>query len=56
MNELGVQEAGGTFNGAPYGTKNWIDGTRSSRAKQFEKDRPMIRENYRRYLENARHK
>jgi hypothetical protein len=31
----------------------WIEGTRSYRKRNFEKDRPMIRENYRRYLQNA---
>ncbi len=56
MNELGVQEAGGTFNGAPYGTRTWVDGTRAYRKKQFEKDRPMIREAYGRYLAHARNK
>ena len=56
MDSLGVQEAGGTFNGAPFGTKTWVDGTRAHRKAQFEKDRPMIRENYRRYLANARNK
>lgn len=50
MDSLGVQEAGGTFNGAPFGTKTWVDGTRAYRKKQFEKDRPMIREAYSRYL------
>lgn len=50
MKELGVQEAGGTFNGAPFGTRTWVDGSRAYRKRQFEKDRPMIRENYRRYL------
>ncbi len=36
------------------GQKNWIEGSRDYRKKQFEKDRPMIREAYRRYLDRAR--
>lgn len=56
MDRLGVSEAGGTFNGAPFGTKSWVDGTRAWRKRQFDKDRPMIRETYKRYLDNARSK
>lgn len=56
MDRLGVSEAGDRINGAPLGTKSWIEGTRPHRQAQFEKDRPMIRENYKRYLENARNK
>jgi len=35
------------------GEKTWNEGSREYRKKQFEKDRPMIRENYRRYLQRA---
>lgn len=56
MASLGVSEAGDNVNGAPFGTKSWIDGSRSWRKKQFDKDRPSIREAYRRYINNARSK
>lgn len=56
MDKLGVREAGDLMHGAPYGTKSWIEGTRDVRRKAFEKERPMIRETYKRYLENARNK
>lgn len=56
MNKLGVSEAGGTVNGAPYGTKNWIEGTRDYRRKQFDKDRPMIRETLKAWKEKSRAK
>lgn len=56
MDRLGVSEAGDRVNGAPFGTKTWIEGSRPYRKKQFDKDRPAIREAYRRYLENARRK
>lgn len=52
MKEMGVSELGDT----KLGQKNWIEGSRAARRKEFDKDRPMIRENYRRYLENARRK
>lgn len=54
MDKLGVREAGDSVNGAPFGTKSWIDGTRDFRKKQFDADRPRIRETYRRYLDNVR--
>lgn len=56
MDRLGVSEAGDRINGAPFGTKSWVEGTREWRKKQFDKERPKIRETYRRYLENARNK
>ena len=36
--------------------KNWTEGSREYRKKQFEKDRPKIQETYRRYLANAKRK
>lgn len=54
MDRMGVREAGEWVNGAPFGTKSWTEGTREWRKKQFEKDRPMIRETYKRYLDNVR--
>lgn len=56
MDKLGVSEAGDTVNGAPYGSKTWVEGSRDYRRKQFERDRPMIRETYQRYLDNVRKK
>jgi len=50
MKEKGVSELGNTR----LGEKTWMEGSRDFRRKQFEKDRPMIRENYRRYLERAK--
>jgi len=52
MKEMGVSELG-TQKLEP---KSWIDGTRDFRRKQFDKERPMIRETYKRYLDNARRK
>lgn len=52
MKEMGVSELGSQ----KLGDKSWIEGSRGYRKKQFDKDRPMIRETYRRYLENARRK
>lgn len=54
MADLGVREAGDRVNGATYGSKSWTEGTKAWRSKQFDKDRPMIRENIKRYLENKR--
>lgn len=54
MDSLGVSEAGGTVNGARFGTKTWIDGTRDYRRKQFEKDRPKLREIYKNWKEKSR--
>lgn len=51
MDRLGVSEAGDRVNGAPYGSKTWIEGTREFRRKQFDKERPMIRETLRRWKE-----
>lgn len=51
MDALGVSEAGGTVNGAPFGTKSWIDGSRDYRKRQFDKERPQIRETYKAWLE-----
>lgn len=56
MNKLGVSEVGDRINGAPFGSKSWSEGSREYRKKQFDKDRPMIRETYQRYLANARRK
>jgi hypothetical protein len=52
MKEMDVSEAGDRS----MSTTAWVDGTRAWRKAQFEKDRPMIRENYRRYLANAKRK
>lgn len=54
MKSLGVSEAGDRVNGAPYGSKSWVEGTRDYSRKTFEKDRPMIRKVYQQYLENVR--
>ena len=35
---------------------NWIDGTREYRKKQFDKDRPVIREIWRKFREDSRRK
>lgn len=51
MDRLGVREAGDIVNGAKYGTKTWIEGTRAWRKKQFDKDRPMIRQVAKEYRE-----
>lgn len=56
MDKMGVQEAGDLVNGAKYGSKSWVEGSRDYRRRQFDKERPMIRENYKRYLDNARNK
>jgi hypothetical protein len=56
MDEMGVSEAGHTVNGAPYGSKSWIEGTRAYRKKNFKEALPAIRETYRQYLNNARKK
>lgn len=53
MDKLGVREAGHTVNGVPYGTKTWNEGTRAYRKKQFDKERPMIRETLRKWKEKA---
>lgn len=48
--QQGLSEAGDR----PLGRKSWIDGSKSYRKRNFEKARPMIRENYRKYLDNVR--
>lgn len=50
MKEKGVSELGSQ----KLGQKNWVDGSREYRRKQFEKDRPMIRETLKRYQERKR--
>jgi hypothetical protein len=52
MKERGLSELGSQ----KLGEKSWTEGSRDYRKKNFEKDRPMIREAYRRYLENAKYK
>lgn len=52
LKERGLSELGSR----KLGQKTWAEGTREFRRKNFEKDRPKIRENYRRYLDNARSK
>lgn len=52
LKERGLSELGSQ----KLGEKTWVEGSRDYRKKNFEKDRPMIRENYRRYLDNARRK
>jgi hypothetical protein len=54
MRRLGISEVGDRVNGAPYAPKDWIEGTRESRRKSFEKDRPVIRDVYSRYLQNVK--
>lgn len=54
MDKLGVQEAGDRVHGATYGGKSWIEGSRDYRKRQFEKERPVIRETYKRYMDNVR--
>lgn len=52
LKERGLSELGNQT----LGQKTWVEGSREYRKKNFEKDRPMIREHYRRYLDNARRK
>lgn len=54
MDRLGVREAGDLVNGSKYGSKSWIEGTRDYRKKQFDRERPMIRDTYKRYLDKVR--
>ncbi len=49
LKERGVSELGNT----KLPEKSWIEGSREWRRKNFDKDRPMIREVLRRYRENA---
>lgn len=53
MDQMGVSEAGGTFNGAPFGTRTWIDGSRAARKREFSKERPKIRETWKRWKETG---
>lgn len=53
MTRLGVSEAGDKVNGAPWGSKDWITGSRDARRKEFAKQRPVIRETYRRWKETG---
>jgi hypothetical protein len=53
MDRLGVREAGDQINGAPFGTKSWIDGTREHRRAQFAKDRPALRRIFKEWKEKA---
>lgn len=50
MREKGVTELGNE----KLPQKNWTEGSRDFRKRQFEKDKPMIRETYKRYIENQR--
>lgn len=49
MDQLGVRECPERLTG-----KTWIEGTRETRRKNFDEVRPVIRDLYRRYLDNAR--
>lgn len=53
MDQLGVREAAGTVNGQRFGSETWIDGTRAYRKRQFEKERPGIREIFKRWKETG---
>jgi hypothetical protein len=47
MKELGVSEAGDRIHGAPYTpSEGWIKDTRDYRRKQFDKERPKLRQIY----------
>jgi hypothetical protein len=50
MKEKGVTELGSE----KLGNKSWTEGSREYRRKQFEKDRPMIRELQKQYRERKR--
>jgi len=50
MKEKGVTELGSQ----KLGDKSWIEGSREFRRKQFEKDRPMIRDLSKQYRERKR--
>lgn len=52
LKERGLRELGNQ----KLGEKTWVEGSREYRKKNFAQDRQMIRENYRRYLDNARRK
>lgn len=50
MKDLGVSELGNQ----KLGQKSWTEGSRAYRRKQFDKERPHIRETLRRYQERTR--
>lgn len=54
MDSKGLIEAGDKVNGRAYGSTSWIEGSRAYRKKQFDKDRPMIRETYKQWKEKSR--
>jgi len=49
MKEMGVTELGSQ----KLGQKGWIEGSRDYRRKQFDKDRPVIRDLVKRYKERS---
>jgi hypothetical protein len=49
MDKLGVRECPERLSG-----KTWMEGTRETRRRSFDKDRPKIREVYRQYLERIK--
>ena len=51
MDRLGVSEAGDRVQGSNTTNTSWIDGTRAWRKRQFDKDRPVIRETYKAWKE-----
>lgn len=50
MNELGLREHPDRLKG----DKSWVEGSRDYRKRNFEQDRPKIREAYRQYLQNVK--
>lgn len=50
MNELGLREHPDRLTG----NKSWVEGSREYRKRNFEQDRPKIREAYRQYLNNVK--
>lgn len=50
MKELGVSELGGR----KLGEKNWTEGSREFRRKQFNRERPMIQKTYQAWKEKSR--
>lgn len=53
MDSLGVREAGERVNGARFGTKSWIEGTRPSRKRAFAQEKPGIRATLKRWKETG---
>jgi hypothetical protein len=49
MKEKGVSELGNR----DLGKKTWVEGSRESRRKEFEKERPVIRETFKRWKETG---